>query len=87
LTLTDLAAVAYPRARVYRWLSQRAEARMSQFPSVMYDAGHWRDRADEARRMAVEIKDLAARDAMLQVAVGYDRLAERASVRKAKQPA
>jgi hypothetical protein len=61
---------------------QRAEARMNHLPPIIYDPRHWRDRAEEARRMADQIQDHAARHAMLQVAAGYERLAERASARK-----
>lgn len=57
-----------------------------QTPPIIYDAARWRDRAEEARRMAAEIRDATARDAMLQVAAGYERLAERASLRT-RQPA
>ena len=61
---------------------------MNQFPPIIYDASHWRDRAEGARAMAEQITDPAARDAMLQVAAGYERLAERAAMRKPeRQPA
>ena len=53
-----------------------------QLRPIIYDASHWRDRAEEARRMAKQIEDPSARDAMLQVAAGYERLAERASARR-----
>ena len=55
---------------------------MNQSPPIIYDARHWRDRAEEARRMAEQIQDPAAQDAMLHVAAGYERLAQRASARK-----
>ena len=55
-----------------------------QVPStIIYDIQHWRHRADEARAMADQITDLASREAMLQVAAGYDRFAERAAARQA----
>jgi len=50
--------------------------------TIIYDAQHWRDRAEEARAMADYLGDPTAREAMLQVAVGYDQLAQRATDRK-----
>jgi hypothetical protein len=47
----------------------------------MDDPWHWRDRAREARSQADEITDLGARLQMLEVAAGYDLLAERAEQR------
>ena len=55
---------------------------MQPLPPIMYDARHWRDRAEEARRITEKIADSQARQAMLQVAAGYDRIAERAEARK-----
>lgn len=60
---------------------------MQPLPPIVYDIKHWRDRADEARQMADHITDPAAKDAMLQVADGYDRLAERAAARKVEHQA
>jgi len=60
---------------------------MQPLPPIVYDIKHWRDRADEARQMADQIADAAAKDAMLQVAAGYDRLAERAAARIAEYQA
>jgi hypothetical protein len=53
---------------------------MPPVPPIVYDAQHWRDRADEARAMAEQ--SLISTPAMLEVAAGYDRLAERAAARK-----
>jgi hypothetical protein len=50
-------------------------------PPLIFDAKHWHDRAKEARALADQMSDPAAQDAMLQVAAGYDRLAERARLR------
>lgn len=45
-------------------------------PTGAYTAKDWRDRADEARARADEMRDLRARQIMLDIAEGYDRLAE-----------
>jgi hypothetical protein len=54
--------------------------------TIIYDVQHWRDRAEEARAMADNLADPTAREAMLQVATGYDQLAERAAARKRERP-
>jgi hypothetical protein len=41
------------------------------------DPKHWRDRAEEARLLALDMKD-AQREAMLRIAKDYDYLADRA---------
>jgi hypothetical protein len=38
---------------------------------------YWRDRAEEARAVAETMTDRQAKRAMLQIAQGYERLAER----------
>jgi hypothetical protein len=43
------------------------------------NAQYWRDRAEEARVLAQLMANAAARDAMLRIAQGYDRLAARAA--------
>ncbi len=43
-----------------------------------FDPKHWKDRADEMRALAEDMKDQTARVIMLQIARDYDRLAERA---------
>jgi hypothetical protein len=45
------------------------------------DPRHWRDRAEEARIMASEMKDFFAIQSMLRSAEGYDRLTEMAETR------
>jgi hypothetical protein len=37
---------------------------------------YWRDRAEEARAIASEFRDKSAETAMLQIARGYDQLAD-----------
>jgi hypothetical protein len=48
---------------------------------LLKDPAHWRERAEEARRVAETLADPAARRTMLEIAESYDRLAERAFVR------
>jgi hypothetical protein len=45
------------------------------------DAQHWRDRAEEARVQAADMRDPQARRQMLVIADGYDHLAQRAEER------
>ena len=47
----------------------------------MYDPKHWRDRAEEMRKLAAQMIDGASRETMLQIADDYDRLAKRAALR------
>jgi hypothetical protein len=49
---------------------------------MLDDAQHWRDRAAEARFMARAMTDENSKQALLQVAAAYDRLAELAEARK-----
>ena len=46
-----------------------------------YDAKHWLDRAEEARRQADELTHPPARREMLLIAAGYERLAQHAEER------
>jgi hypothetical protein len=50
--------------------------------AISNDPQHWRKRAAEARAMADQIADPVAKRAMLETAKGYERLAERAALRK-----
>ncbi len=53
-------------------------------PSLFEDPDHWRSRAEEARAIAGEMRDAQSKQMMLEIAVGYDRLAERAAARQTK---
>ena len=48
------------------------------------DAKHWRDRAAEMRVLSDEMKDFEARTLMLKLANDYDKLADRAEDRVAR---
>lgn len=43
-----------------------------------HNARNWRMRAEEIRTLAEHMSDAVARDIMLRIANGYDKLAERA---------
>ena len=44
-------------------------------------AAHWRDRAEEARTQAAEMRDPRAKEDLLDIAENYDQLAEQAEAR------
>ena len=48
---------------------------------LLNDARHWRDRAEEARIHAEQLRDPDTRRMMLGVASSYERIAERAEER------
>ena len=48
------------------------------------DSKHWRDRAAKMRVLSDEIKDLDAQRMMLKLANDYDKLADRAEDRAAR---
>ena len=48
------------------------------------DPNHWRNRAEEARAIAVQMKDTHTKATMLAIAQDYDKLAVRAEQRAAK---
>ena len=50
----------------------------------IYDSKHWRDRAANMRVLSDEIKDLEAQRMMLKLANDYDKLADRAEDRAAR---
>jgi hypothetical protein len=45
------------------------------------DPGYWRDRAEELRAIAADLKEDSAREAILKCAEDYDVLAQRAERR------
>ena len=47
----------------------------------LFPAQHWRDRAEEARAIAEQLRAPAARLALLKIAEGYENLARRAETR------
>jgi hypothetical protein len=57
------------------------------YPSLN-DARHWRERAEEMRTLAEEMKDAGSRSIMFGLAVDYDKRADRAEERtKSRTPA
>ena len=52
--------------------------------ATRFTAKHWRDRAEETRAVAEQLDDPEARRIMLEIAAGYERLAERAQAREAR---
>ena len=48
--------------------------------ALINDPEHWRSRAEEARAIAGDLKDPEPRRIMLEIAKGYDRLAEHAEL-------
>jgi len=49
--------------------------------TILDDAPHWRERAEEVRSVADQMNDPAARRAMEEIARAYDKLADRAECR------
>ncbi len=49
--------------------------------ALINDPDHWRQRAQEARAIADQLADAAAKGTMLKIADGYEHLAERAEAR------
>jgi hypothetical protein len=50
-------------------------------PRPIDDPAHWRQKADEARRMADQLADPEAKQAMLEIAASYEQLAKIAGAR------
>jgi hypothetical protein len=50
-------------------------------PSLLNNSGHWKQRAQEARRLADSVSDPEARTTLLKIADEYERLAARAASR------
>ena len=55
-------------------------------PKIVYDAKYWRDRAEEARIGAEQIRNAERRRVMQQIAACYERLAELSSAWRQKEP-
>jgi len=51
-------------------------------PSLYGTPEHWLIRAKEAREMAANIADPAAKQAMIQIAENYEKIAQRAEARE-----
>jgi hypothetical protein len=58
---------------------------MANDQSGLRSAQYWQDKAEEARAMASQLHDPAARAVMADIAGKYDRMAERAAQRDAGQ--
>jgi hypothetical protein len=54
--------------------------------SALNDPEHWRQRSEEARRMADLISDKPSKEAMLRIAEDYERHAKRAEERAERSP-
>jgi len=50
------------------------------------DPAYWRERAEEARRIAEQLADAAAKQTMLEIANSYDNLAVLTGTRAASKP-
>lgn len=50
-------------------------------PSLLSNAKHWLQRAQETRRLAESISDPEAKQTLLKIAEEYERLAQRAASR------
>jgi hypothetical protein len=60
---------------------------MATSPLAILDAAdHWRARAEEARTLADQMTTRQSKDAMRQIAHGYENMAERAELRAATPP-
>lgn len=53
---------------------------------MSFDAKHWRERAEEARVHAHDMKEPIARETMLKIAEEYEKLAKRAEARGRRDP-
>ncbi|SEP42866.1 hypothetical protein SAMN02990966_06119 [Rhodospirillales bacterium URHD0017] len=49
----------------------------------MHNSAYWRDRAGEVRTKADAMRDVDAKQSMLEMARVYDRMADRAALREA----
>jgi hypothetical protein len=55
-------------------------------PLLYNDPEHWRERAMEARALAEKMTDVLGKNAMMEIAEKYERLAARAFERLAQRP-
>ena len=53
-------------------------------PSHINDPDHWRKRAAEMRKLASDIEDRTMKENMLRLAAEYEKLAERAVLRRSR---
>ena len=58
-----------------------ALARGRHVSAILKDAAHWKERAEDARRVAAQLTEPEDRARMLEIAENYERLAVRAQVR------
>ena len=70
--------------RALRALSRNAVPRMPRRGGI-HDPKHWYDRAAEMRALAESFEDAETRKLMLQLADDYDKLADRAALRRARK--
>lgn len=53
-------------------------------PDVLSDPEHWRERAEESRVIADLLSDAKARAILIEIAAGYERLAQNAEQRASR---
>jgi hypothetical protein len=59
---------------------------MPTFENAFDNPQHWRDRAEEIRLLAEDMKDKQSIETMLRIALDYDHLAKRAEKRARRTP-
>jgi hypothetical protein len=64
-----------------RHTEEIALARGRHVSAILKDAAHWKERAEDARRVAAQLTEPEDRAKMLEIAENYERLAVRAQVR------
>jgi hypothetical protein len=64
--------------------SKKRGSKMSK--KLFYDPQHWRDRAEDARKVAAQILDRTSKQTMLEIAESYESLARRAAQRLQEPP-
>jgi hypothetical protein len=80
LALGRVTSVGRQRVNAVRY-AQNSRMNAQTPASVFNGPEHWRQRAEEARRMAELMSDIPSKEAMLRVAEDYERLAKRAEER------